>query len=110
MTIVRSIVVPFVSNEPVQTKVTLRLLGVDVDPTAWTVEFAAVDVDEDPEEADWIAGTWSSNGRVHYGSIDVSGTGNGGDLALARGTYDFWIRIQESTTTPARRFGRLVIS
>jgi hypothetical protein len=109
-TITKRLTLPFITNETIQSKVTVREAGRDIDPTALTVQFAAVAVSAEPEEADWVNGSWETAGRVYHAQVDVSGTGLGGDLALARGSYDVWLRLEQATTTPARLVGRLVIT
>lgn len=86
--------------------------GVAQDPTADTVEFAAVTVGSEPSS--WTAGSWetdtSTDPDTFWARILVSGTGGGGTLALADGTYDLWVRVTDSPERPVQRICTLIVA
>lgn len=99
------------SREYVRLPVAATLDGIAQDPTADTVEFAAVAVGAEPSS--WTAGQWETDTTTDpdtfWARILVSGTAGGGTLALADGTYDLWIRVTDSPERPARRVGTLIV-
>lgn len=91
------------TNEYVRVPVSATEDGVDVDPTNDTVEFAAPAVGDEPTV--WVEGEWETSTDRIWARILVSGTGGGGTLEIADGTWDLWIRITDSPETPARKVG-----
>lgn len=85
--------------------------GVVQDPTSDTVEFAAVTPGSEPST--WTAGSWetdtSTDPDTYWARILVSGTGGGGTLALADGTYDLWVRVTDSPERPSQRVATLIV-
>lgn len=100
------------SREHVLVSVSATEAGVTQDPTGDTVEFAAVAPGTEPSS--WTAGAWetdtSTDPDTYHARILVSGVGGGGDLTLADGTWDLWIRITDSPERPSRRVGTLIVT
>ena len=100
------------SREYVLVDIAATVAGVVQDPTGDTVEFAAVTPGSEPSS--WTAGSWETDTTTdpdtYAARILISGTGGGGTLALADGTYDLWVRITDSPERPARPVCRLVIT
>lgn len=69
--------------------------GGTADPTADAVQMAFPSIDEDP--VTWYPGSWESVGTKHYARCLV---GPGGAVALAKGFYDVYARIQDDPETP----------
>lgn len=81
----------------------------DADPVGLTVEFAWVDINDDPAEPAWEAGSWVSDGAG--GALQGPGReGEFGYLAqtpvigpLAVGVYGLWIRVTDDVGIPVYR-------
>ena len=112
MTSHRIIRISSTSREYVRVPVSASEAGVVQNPTGDTVEFSAVTPGAEPST--WTAGTWETDATTdpdsYYARILISGTGGGGTLAMADGTYDLWVRITDSPERPARPVCRLVIT
>lgn len=100
------------TKEYVLVEVVTSVGGVVQDPTGDVVEFAAAAPGTEPSS--WTAGSWETDTTTdpdtYHARILVSGTGGGGSLALADGTYDLWVRITDSPERPARRAGTLIVT
>lgn len=57
------------------------------DPTGYGVTFAFPAANEQP--ADWVGGSWDTSDGVQARCL----VGPAGDITLAAGTYDIWVRI-----------------
>lgn len=87
----------------------LREEGRSVDLTSSTIEFAfTAAVTTEPEEADWLEGSWESGrGRVFARCL----VGPGGGTVLAEGTWVVWTRLTRSAELIVRHYpNRLVIT
>lgn len=100
------------SREYVMVPVSAVESGVAQDPTGDTVEFAAVAPGVEPSA--WTAGSWETDATTdpdtYAARILVSGTGGGGTIELADGTYDLWVRITDSPERPTERVGTLIVT
>lgn len=100
------------TKEYVLVDIATTVAGASVDPTGDAVEFAATVPGVEPSA--WLAGSWETDTTTdpdtYSARILVSGTGGGGTLVLADGTYDLWVRITDSPERPARRAGTLIVT
>lgn len=95
----------------------------DTDPTSGTLEWCFVPDTVDPSTATtWAsltaltgtveaAGSWQTVSGVHYARCLVSGTGGGGDAALADGTWRAFVRVTGvGTEQPVIDAGLVVVT
>jgi hypothetical protein len=94
------------STEYVRVPVSARENGAVVDPTSDPVSMAFKAEGAEPEEVDWVAGSWETDGETFYARCLI---GPDGDQQLADGTYLMWVRIAAAPEEPVRRVGRLVV-
>lgn len=90
-------------------KVSVRVVknGVDIDPTADTVEMAFTTGSE-PQSGDWKAATWeTAEGPVYFARCLV---GPGGTIQLTDGSYKVWVKVADSPEVPVRDVGKLVVT
>jgi hypothetical protein len=71
---------------------------VPTDPTADPVEVAFMLGKTEPEETDWTAAAWVTNGETHKVRILVGPEG----LTLAEGKYRPWIRVDANPEKPVK--------
>lgn len=87
-----------------------ELAGAPVDPTGDAVAVALVAGSADPQPADWIAGSWEADARLapptYYARVLV---GPGGDKALAKGSYNAWVRLSDPPEVPVIPAGQVVV-
>jgi hypothetical protein len=98
------------TTEYVRVPVAAEEDGATVDPTAATVEMAFPAEDVDPVEADWQDASWetvTTSSPDTYLARVLVGTG---DLDLAAGNYDVWVRITSSPETVVRKAGRITLT
>lgn len=81
-----------------------------------TVELALlVDPNGRPLEVDWVAATLvgpadpTGDGVNYWIRALISGTGQGGDIALAAGDYQAWARATSVNERPVRQVGVVTI-
>lgn len=94
------------STEYVQVPVSIIASGTPVDPTADTVQFAFV-TRRDPQVSDWVNGTWDTAPGGYLAQCLV---GPNGDVSLALGTYQIWLKIVDTPEVPVRQVGLLAIT
>lgn len=99
------------SSEYVTVLVAAREAGADVNlASGATVRLAFKAEGEDPEVADWNAGTWDTDTTYtptrYYARILVGPDGE----VLTAGTYVVWVEITDSPETVVRPAGYLVVS
>lgn len=86
--------------------------GLAVDPTGTPPEFCAVAVGADP--SGWVQGVWetdtSTDPDTYSAFVLVSGTGGGGTIALADGTWVLWLRVTHSPERPVRKVDTLIVT
>jgi hypothetical protein len=87
------------SAEPVEIDVT-PLYGLTA--SDYDIDFAFVDLDAKPIEADWKSSTWVTENGVDYGVTQLDGT-------LDAGLYDAYLRIVAPGGTPLKYIGRLKV-
>ena len=79
------------------------------DLSAATAEVALVEAATIPT-VEWVAAGLTLDGNGDWWvTVLVSGTGNGGDIALDPGDYQSWVRITDATEAPVRRPGTVTI-
>jgi len=75
-----------------------------------TAEVALLMSGIDPVEIDWVAATILGDLTTGFTiRLLVSGTGNGGDIELAAGDFQAWIRITDTPERPVRRPGVVTV-
>lgn len=86
--------------------------GLAVDPTGTPPEFCAVPVGADP--TGWVSGVWETDTTTdpdtYSAFVFVSGTGGGGTITLADGTYTLWLRVTHSPERPVRKVDTLIVT
>lgn len=96
------------------TKEKLRaVLETSGDPTGGSVYWALAAPGSDPSFSD--AGSWSgtydaATDQVTTLSPLISGTGNGGTITVADGTWDVWVQFTVGSEVIVRRAGRLYLT
>lgn len=98
------------STEYVRVPVAAEDQGVPVNPTGATVEMAFPAEGVDPVTDDWQAAAWETVATTTpdtYLARVLVGTG---DLNLAAGNYDVWVRVTSSPETVVHRAGWLRIT
>lgn len=85
--------------------------GASVDIDALTVEAAFVAGLDDPAEDDWVAATWEAGGPDSAGYYQARVLiGTGGDVELAEGAWQAWVRVTDSPEVPVRHVGQLNVT
>lgn len=84
--------------------------GSPVDPTGSSVHLAFMAAGLEPTGPDWVLGSWEAGdwGGAWYARALVGGGAGGTDLAV--GSYDVWVRIQDTPEEVVREAGRLVVT
>jgi hypothetical protein len=98
------------AKEYVQVPVTVVRSGVEVDPTADTVQMAFPVAGQDP--AVWNAAIWDSDPTTTPDDFFAAClVGPGGTIALATGHYDIWLKVTPAVgpEIPVVKGDRLVI-
>jgi len=82
------------------------------DPTSGTCEFQAVAPGTEPPTTGWAAGTWITGPTgTHYAAVQLSGTTpGGGDVEMAEGTWDLWLRLVAAGDSFPRRVASVVVT
>lgn len=94
------------STEYVKVPVSIKVNGAVVNPTSYVVKMAFKTSGE-PIEADWKTASWETAGTTYYVRCLV---GPSGDVTLADGSYDIWLRITGAPEIPVRTIGRLIVT
>ena len=85
--------------------------GVQVDPTADTVEFA-FETTKAAEPAAWVAGSWETDATgpdpVYFGRIEVGLAPAA--FPLVDGEYWAWIKITDAPEIPIRQVAKVVVT
>lgn len=96
------------STEYTRIAIAATASGVDVDPTADTVQMAFVPQGTVPISGDWKVGSWESDisttPTTHLARVLV-GPGAGGVVTLVPGLYDCYCKIFDSSETPVIKAG-----
>lgn len=108
-----SVTLSSLSKEFVKVRVSGRRGGAVIDPTGYTVEFAftaAATPATEPDEADWVVGSWETDATQenHYHARCL--VGPSGAITLANGTHDVWVRFDDTLERPVRRVGRIIVT
>jgi hypothetical protein len=84
------------TRQYVELPVVYKVAGVEADPTGFPVRSAFVAEGAEPEEDDFVAGTW---GTSDDGYVALALVGPDGDHELTVGSYDGWVEV---TATPEK--------
>jgi hypothetical protein len=96
-----------VSTQYVSVDITAAAGGMGINPTSFPVNFAFIAGPTEPQDSDWIAGSWASINSPYVAQILV-GPGAGG-LNLAKATYQIWVQVDAAPQVPVIQIGTLVI-
>jgi len=80
--------------------------GAQIDPTSGTVEFAFMASNVTPGVGNWVDGSWESTPYEYIGRCLV---GPNGDIQLAAGSYDVWVRYTKAPETIVEEIGSLTL-
>lgn len=100
------------STEYLRYTVKAKLLGVDYNPTADSVQFAFPAAGVAPVTGDWKAGSWETlptqlNGTYYVAKCLVGPTG--GVIALPAGDYNVYLKITDAPEVPVRLVDTLTV-
>jgi hypothetical protein len=95
------------STEYVRVPVAAEEDGAAVDPTAATVEFAFPADGTAPSS--WETGEWETDSRTNPATYYARILVGAGDLDLAAGDYDVWVRVTLSPEVATHQAGTLTI-
>lgn len=98
------------SKEYVGIVVDAEASGLAVDPTGDVVEMAFPLTGVDPVSGDWKAAAWDTDASTTPPTyIAQCLVGPGGTIALAKGTYDIWVKVTDSPEIPALQAEHLYV-
>lgn len=91
-------------THPIRVPIFATQDGLQLDPSAFPVQFAfPVEDSDDPEDGDYTAGEWELIHRLWHGRFSVSG--------LAEGRYDIWCWVDAGpNASPRARVGVVEIT
>lgn len=92
------------SVQYVKVPVRATVNGQPHDPTGDVVQIAIVGHDVTPAPADWHTGSWETTPQGEYLARLLVGPGQ---LPLAVGFYDVWVKIVDNPETPVLEAGIL---
>lgn len=99
------------SLEYVLVPVSLKESGLLIDPTSDTVSLAFTAEGVAPVTGDWQTGTWETDATTTPDTYSARClVGPNGDVTLAVGVYDVWVRVTDSPEVPVRKAGNLRIT
>ena len=102
-----TVVLSSLSLEYVRVAVTIKRLGVEVDPTTDTVQMAFTAVGVEPVSADWKSASWETVDGEYIARCLVGPTGT---VTLSDNMYTIWVKVADDPEIPVRPVGRLRVS
>lgn len=107
-----SVALSALSTEYIKVKIVVTKLGIAVDPTSDTVQFAfPVGLSANPSV--WYAASWETvtdtlGNKSYYARCLVGPTG--GVVALPVGNYSIWVKVTDAPEVPVLDAGTLLIN
>lgn len=98
---------PVTSTQFVVADITTMAGGMSFNPTSCTVNFAFISGPTQPQQQDWIAGSWVAESYPYVAQVLV-GPNNGG-LTLSQGSYQIWVQVISSPQVPVMQVGTIEI-
>lgn len=83
------------------------------DPTGTLPAFAFAAAGSDPStftDGEWVGSYVDATTAVETASPLISGTGNGGTVELADGTFVVWVKLTVGSEVDVLRAGKLVVT
>lgn len=104
-----SLRVPSLSTEYVKTQISYRVEDSFRDPTAFAVHWAFTLGGVEPDDSEWVQGSWETAiaGGKYFARVLI---GPQGDVTLDDGVYTAWVRVTGSPEVPVKLVGRLAIT
>lgn len=95
------------STQYVQVPVTAFAAGVAVNPTGDTVQLAFTTIGATPTTGDWHTGSWdiAPGNNTYLAQVLVGPAG----VAIAKGTYQVWVKVTDNPEIPVVQTGTVTI-
>jgi hypothetical protein len=94
------------STEYVSIGVSFTVANNAIDPTGDDVSFAFCAPGVEPASGDWHAGSWAEGGPPYLAQFLV---GPSGQVTLTAGTWEVWIKVQDTPEVPVKHAATLTI-
>lgn len=98
------------SLQYVRYSITALVNGVPYNPTADVVQFAFTQTGVDPVSGDWKTGSWETVVGPPQLYVARCLVGPAGTIALAKGTYNVYVKVTDSPEVPVLFVDTLKIS
>jgi hypothetical protein len=97
------------SLQYVKAPVQAVVAGATYDPTSKIVAMAFVVEDAEPLSGDWVSSSWEQSGipTIYLARCLV---GPGGDITLAPGSYQVYVKIFDNPETPVLTSDTLIVT